>query len=123
MIPSQTTCRAALAALIILQLVMLGSLYAGVAPHPPATTPLFGIGPFLGAAFAAATMALLLGPTETASGRGFAGLATLMALVSFGPQKYFDPQIAMIWPSVVAGQVAAVIVLLGCVPQHRVARG
>ncbi len=105
------TARAGLAALIVLQGIMLGSLYAGVAPHPPATTPLFGIAPFLGAALAAAAAALYLGPTDTTAGRILAGLAGAAALVSFGPQKYFDAQFALIWPAVLSGQVAVVAVL------------
>lgn len=101
-----------LIALIILQSVMLLSLYAGVAPHPPAATPLFGIGPFLGAALSCAAGALLFGRTETRAGRGLAVLAVLAALVSFGPQKYFDAQFAQIWPAVLSGQLASAVVLL-----------
>ncbi|MHA6323710.1 hypothetical protein [Roseivivax sp. CAU 1753] len=105
--------RAALACLMILQGIMLGSLYAGVAPHPPATTPLFGIGPFLGASLSAAAAALILGPVASGAGRVLAGFAALAALVSFGPQKYLDQQFALIWPAVLAGQVAAAAVFLG----------
>lgn len=105
--PSQ----AALACLILLQTVMLASLYAGVAPHPPATTPLFGIGPFLGASLSAAVAALILGPSP--AGRVLAGTAAMAALVSFGPQKYLDPQFPLIWPAVLSGQVAAGTILLG----------
>ena len=42
--PQPTT--AALATLIILQVVMLGALYAQIAPHPPATVAPFAIAPF-----------------------------------------------------------------------------
>lgn len=105
--------QAALACLILLQAVMLASLYAGVAPHPPATTPLFGIGPFLGASLSAAVAALILGPSP--AGRVLAGTAAMAALVSFGPQKYFDPQFPLIWPAVLSGQVAAGVILLGLV--------
>jgi hypothetical protein len=111
MSPTDRPRQAALACLIVLQTVMLGSLYAGVAPHPPAATPLFGIGPFLGAALSAAVAALILGPSP--AGRGMAGLAAVAALVSFGPQKYLDPQFGLIWPAVLAGQVAAGVILLG----------
>ncbi|MEM1079545.1 MAG: hypothetical protein AAGI09_13570 [Pseudomonadota bacterium] len=107
------TCRysqAGLTALIVLQVVMLSALYAGVAPHPPATTPLFAIGPFIGACIAAALAALWIGPMERV-GRGLMVLAALGALVSFGPQKYLDAQIALIWPAVVSGQIAAAVVL------------
>jgi hypothetical protein len=104
--------QAALACLILLQTVMLASLYAGVAPHPPATTPLFGIGPFLGAALSAAVAALILGPSQFPAGRLMAGIAALAALVSFGPQKYFDPQFGLIWPAILSGQVAAGVILV-----------
>lgn len=104
--------RAALATLIVLQGVMLASLYAGVQPHPPATTPLFGIGPFLGAALSAAVAALILGPLRGHAGPAMAGLAAMAALVSFGPQKYLDPQFPLIWPAVLAGQVAAGFLLV-----------
>ena len=107
------TAHAALASLILLQLVMLGSLLAGVAPHPPATTPLFGMGPFLAASMSAAVAALIVGPEDSRVGRVLAGLAALAALVSFGPQKYWDAQVGLIWPALLSGQVAAGIVWLG----------
>lgn len=109
----ERAARAALASLIILQGIMLASLYAGVQPHPPATTPLFGIGPFLGAALSAAVAALVLGPDRGRAGPTLAGLAAVAALVSFGPQKYLDPQFPLIWPAVLAGQVAAGVLLVG----------
>lgn len=113
MIPSDRSQQAALACLILLQAVMLASLYAGVAPHPPAATPLFGIGPFLGASLSAAVAALILGPSQSPAGRAFAGLGALAALVSFGPQKYLDPQLPLIWPAVLSGQIAAGVILFG----------
>lgn len=113
MIPSDRTSQAALACLILLQTVMLASLYAGVAPHPPAATPLFGIGPFLGASMSAAVASLILGPSP--AGRVLAGLGAVAALVSFGPQKYLDPQFPLIWPAVLSGQVAAGVILVGLV--------
>ena len=102
---------ASLAALVVLQSVMLTSLYAGVPPHPPATTPLFAIGPFVGAAIATAVAALFVGPCRGSAGKVLTALAVLGALVSFGPQKYVDPQFPMIWPAVLAGQVAAISAL------------
>lgn len=111
MSPAARPVQAALACLILLQTVMLASLYAGVAPHPPATTPLFGIGPFLGASLSAAVAALILG--SSSAGRLCAGLAAAAALVSFGPQKYLDPQFALIWPAVLTGQLATGVILFG----------
>ncbi len=114
--PARTRqANAALTALIILQLVMLGALFAQSAPHPPATIPLFGIAPFLAAALSAASAAIIIGPLEAGAGRVLALSAALMALLSYGPQKYLDAQFALIWPAVITGQVAAVaiIVLVG----------
>ena len=102
---------AALGALIVLQIIMLGSLYAQVAPHPPAETPIFAIAPFLAAALAAAVSAIVLG-SQGWAGRGLSIFAALAAAISFGPQKYFDAQFAQIWPAVIAGQVAIVVILV-----------
>ena len=104
---------AALSALIILQLVMLGALYAQVPPHPPATIPLFAIAPFLAVALATAAAALIVGPVAGRTGRALSLLAGLMALLSFGPQKYLDPQFPLIWPAVLTAQVAVIAVFAG----------
>lgn len=109
--PDSRPVSAALAALVILQLVMLGALYAGVAPHPPSTIPLFGIAPFLAAALAAAAGALILGPLHGLAGKGLSVTAAVMAMLSFGPQKYLDPQFPQIWPAVLAAQIAAVTIV------------
>lgn len=116
MTPAQTRqANAALCALIILQLVMLGALFAQSAPHPPATIPLFAIAPFLAAALSVTAGAIITGPLDTTTGRVLSVLAALMALLSYGPQKYLDAQFALIWPAVITGQIAAValIVLAG----------
>jgi hypothetical protein len=86
-----------------------------VPPHPPAATPRFGIAPFLRAAISAALAAMVIGPDAGKVGRGLGCLAALLALVSFGPQKYFDAQIGLIWPAVVAGQMAAGFILVRAV--------
>ncbi len=104
---------AALSALIILQLVMLGALYAQVPPHPPATIPLFAIAPFLAVALATAAAALIVGPVAGRTGRALSLRAGLMALLSFGLQKYLDPQFPLIWPAVLAAQVAVIAVFVG----------
>jgi hypothetical protein len=106
------TANACLTTLVILQIVMLTALYAGIPPHPPAATPLFGIAPFIGASLASAVAAITLNTLETRSGRGLCILAALLGLVSFGPQKYFDAQFGLIWPAVIAGQIAAVCLLV-----------
>lgn len=116
---------AALVSLIVLQLIMLSALYAGIKPHPPVTTPLFGIAPFLGASVSIALSALIVQPLHSATGRALSIFAALMALVSFGPQKYFDAQIALIWPAVVLGQFAALVIfarVIGTVRNTGIAR-
>lgn len=102
---------AALLALIILQSVMLAALYAGVAPHPPAAIVLFAIAPFLGVALSVAVAALVLGAGSNRTGRWLGLFAALLALLSFGPQKYFDAQFALIWPAVIGGQLAAAVLI------------
>jgi hypothetical protein len=101
---------ASIAALMILQTVMLMSLYSKTLPHPPEVVAPFGIAPFLAASLAIAAVALIIGPTQSLLGRTISSLAALAALVSYGPQKYFDAQFSLIWPSVVVGQIA-----VGCV--------
>lgn len=110
---------AALSALILLQGVMLSALYAGIAPHPPVATPAFGMAPFIAAAVSVAFGAILLGPLSTGAGRILSCIAVLLALVSFGPQKYLDAQFALIWPAVVTGQIAAATILYGIIAGPR----
>ncbi len=103
---------AALATLIVLQLIMLSALYAGIKPHPPIATPLFGIAPFLGASVGIALWAAIVQPLASTAGRSLSVLAALLALVSFGPQKYFDSQFALIWPAVLLGQMSALVIFV-----------
>ena len=98
---------AALGTLLILQGVMLAALFTKTAPHPPEVIPLGGMGPFLGAAMSAAMAAIVVGPRSRA-GLVLSLAACLMALVSFGPQKYFDPAFALVWPAVITAQIAVV---------------
>jgi hypothetical protein len=105
---------AALVVLIVLQLVMLFALFNKTPPHPPLVVPLFALGPFLGAALAIAAAALMLGSSNTVAGRGASVLSALMALISFGPQKWFDPAIDQIWPAVLLGEIAAIVIAVTC---------
>ncbi|MEM1129640.1 MAG: hypothetical protein AAGH83_03860 [Pseudomonadota bacterium] len=115
---SDRTAAAALAALIVLQAVMLAALLTRTAPHPPLTVAPFAIAPFLGAALAVAAAALVLGPTRTRTGRALSLAAAAAALVSFGPQKYLDAQFALIWPSVICGQLAAAALIHAALSPH-----
>lgn len=110
--------QSSLTVLLVLQVVMLSALFAGVPPHPPETTPLFGIGPFIGASLAIAAAAIISGPVHTRTGRILACLAAAAALVSFGPQKYLDPQIPLIWPSVLTAQVATIALVYALISQR-----
>lgn len=110
--PNQQPITAALVSLIILQIIMLLALFADVAPHPPAQIPLFGIAPFLAVAITLAVSAIIMGPLYSRAGQILAVLATFAALLSFGPQKYVDAQFPLIWPAVVSGQIAALVVLI-----------
>lgn len=103
---------AALIALGIIQAVMLASLFAGVAPHPPATIPLFAMAPFLAVSVALTATGGYLLSHDAPGGRVIAVLAALAALLSFGPQKYFDPAFPEIWIAVIASQLAVLVVLI-----------
>ena len=115
------TAQAGLAMLIVLQLVMLMALFAGVPPHPPETIPLGGIAPILAAGFATAAGAMILGPTSSRLAQGLAIVAVAIAMLSFGPQKYLNGQLGLIWPAVIMGQISAVMVAWALV-QGRTAR-
>lgn len=108
----------ALVMLATLQGVMLASLFAGVAPHPPATTPLFAIAPFIAAALALA-LGALAAPADGRARRALGALAALAALVSFGPQKFVDAQFTLIWPAVLLGQFAALAILVDAARRRR----
>ena len=111
---------AALSVLIVLQMIMLSALYAGIKPHPPVATPLFGIAPFIGASIAAALAAIIMTPA-TRGGRVLSVLAALMAAASFGPQKYFVPEFPLIWPAVIGAQIAIVAIIANVVSHRRAA--
>ena len=109
---------AALSVLIVLEMIMLSALYAGIKPHPPVATPLFGIAPFIGASIAAALAAIIMTPA-TRGGRVLSVLAALMAAASFGPQKYFVPEFPLIWPAVIGAQIAIVTIIANVVSHRR----
>lgn len=102
---------ACLTVLIVLQLLMLAALYTGTEPHPPLAVAPFALGPFLSASIAIAASAFVL-----SAGQGMAGsVATLAAvataLVSFGPQKWFDAAFFQIWPAVILAQIACAVLV------------
>ena len=104
--------QAALGTIAALQVVMLASLLAQLPPHPPLTTPLFALGPFLAASISVALAALILGAGNTKASAFISIIAALLALVSFGPQKWADAAILQIWPAVLLGQIAAAVIFV-----------
>ncbi|WP_425072622.1 hypothetical protein [Sagittula sp. S175] len=101
--------RASLAVLMVIHLLMLFALYTLTAPHPPVAIPLFALAPFLSAftAIAAATWIMAERPIAVP----LSILTALLAAVSLGPHKYFDPAFSGIWPAVLTGQVAIVALM------------
>lgn len=103
--------KAALSGLIGLQTIMLASLMVKLPPHPPLATPLFAMGPFLAASISIAVAALVAGATSSRTGTVISIIAALLALISFGPQKWFDAAILQIWPAVLLGQICAAAIV------------
>jgi hypothetical protein len=110
--PAERPTFAALTTLIILQLVMLSALFTQSTPHPPDAIILFAIAPYLSVSLSAAASAIIFGPSSTTPGRILSICAALLALLSFGPQKYFDPQLPLIWPAIITAQIAAAVIFL-----------
>ncbi|MGB7318721.1 MAG: hypothetical protein WBC85_12215 [Planktotalea sp.] len=75
----------------------------------------------MGASVSIAFAAIVVGPLASLSGRGLSVAATLMALISFGPQKYFDAQFSLIWPAVILGQLAALVIFVQVFRQRNAA--
>jgi len=108
-----TALQAATLVLLMLTGVMLLALMTRTAPHPPFEVAPFALGPFLGASLAIGAAAFHLERSGTLAGLALAVLFAITALVSFGPQKYFDPGFSRIWPAVITAQ-GAIIVILAC---------
>ncbi len=106
---------AAIIILLVLTGVMLLALFSRTAPHPPLEVPPFALGPFLGASLAIGAAAFHLVRRGARHGIALAVLFALTALVSFGPQKYFDPVFSRIWPSVIVAQIAVIVIVACCV--------
>jgi len=99
--------------LIALQLTMIFSLFFKVPPHPPIAIPISGIGPLIGVSVGVALMAILIDPAKDRVARILSVVAVALALISYGPQKYIDPQFPLIWPAVIAAQMASLAILAG----------
>ncbi|MGC1442809.1 MAG: hypothetical protein WA888_19570 [Burkholderiaceae bacterium] len=115
---------ASVSVLLVLELVMLLALFSRTEPHPPFEIPPFAMGPFLGACIAIALAGLILGTSRTTAGQIASLLTAALALISFGPQKWFDPAFSKIWPAVILAQLAVTLLVRLCVraKQEHIAR-
>jgi len=78
------TALASLAGLIVLKCVLLGSLWAQVEPHPPAS-----VGPFIAASLSLAVFSIPLVWWRTKIGYAISIIVGLLGLISFSPLKFF----------------------------------
>ncbi len=122
-LPDEAAQRAALIGLAVLQTVMLAALLARSQPHPPVAVAIFALAPFLGASLAVTAAAISVGPLGSVFGRIWSVLACLCALVSFGPQKYFDPQFTHVWPAIIAAQMFVLVIVASLFGTSATARG
>lgn len=109
--PQSYPATAAILVLLTLTGVMLLALFSRSPPHPPLEVPPFALGPFLGASLAIGAAAFHLLRQGARCGGALAVLFALTALVSFGPQKYLDPEFSRIWPAVIVAQIAVIAIL------------
>ena len=103
---------AAIIVLLVLTGVMLLALFSRTAPHPPLEVPPFALGPFLAASLAIGAAAFHLVRRGARYGGTLAVLFALTVLLSFGPQKYFDPAFSRIWPAVITAQIAVIVIVV-----------
>lgn len=106
---------AAVAVLLVLTSAMLLAMFTRTEPHPPLEVGPFALGPFLAASLAIGTAAYVLIARGARWGLWIALLFALTALVSYGPQKYFDAALPKIWPAVIMAQAAVAAIFVRAV--------
>ncbi len=104
---------AAILALLTITGAMLLALFFQSVPHPPQGIPLFALGPFFGASLAIGAAAFHLLRHNASCGMTLAVVFALISLLSFGPHKYIDPSFSRIWPAVITGQIATLVIFYG----------
>lgn len=118
--PATPLSTAALAILAVLESVMMAALLTRTPPHPPLEVAPFALMPFLAASIAMTVAAIILGASSTRDGRLATFAAVALALGSFGPQKWIDPNIGRIWPAVVLAELAMLVLAVELVrPQAK----
>jgi hypothetical protein len=110
---------AAIIVLLVLTGVMLLALFSRTVPYPPLEVPPFALGPFLGASLAIGAAAFHLVRQGARYGSTLAILFAVTALVSFGPQKYFDPIFSRVWPAVITAHIAVIVIVAWCIVTFR----
>ncbi len=101
----------AIVALLVLTSAMLLALFTRIEPHLPLEVEPVALGPFLAASLATGAAAYGLVVRGMRFAMAIALLFALTALVSYGPQKYFDPAFPKIWPAVIVAQLAIAVIL------------
>ena len=109
--PQSSPATAAILVLLTLTGVMLLAMFTRTEPHPPLEVPPFALGPFFAASLAIGAAAFHLLRHGGRFGSTLAVVFALTALVSFGPQKYFDPQFSRVWPAVITAHIAVITIL------------
>ena len=94
--------------LIVLNCVMLGALFAQVAPNPPGR-----FGPYIGATIALAVLSLPLVYWRNKIGYICSVIDGFMCLMSLGPQKFFiEPTAKLLSPVIILGTILSIVIII-----------
>lgn len=94
----------ALSALALIQLLMFLAMLTRTEPHPPLVLTPFAMAPFLSASIVICLSAAIYSYYFARPNQLLTITAIVLALVSYGPQKYIDPAFPQIWPAVLTAQ-------------------
>lgn len=101
--------------LIALNCVMLGALFAQVAPNPPGK-----FGPYIGTTIALAVVSLPLIYWRNRIGYICSIIVGIMCLLSLGPQKFFIEQAAnLLSPAIILGSILSLILIISSIMAWR----
>ena len=101
--------------LIALNCVMLGALFAQVAPNPPGR-----FGPYIGTTIALAVVSLPLIYWRNRIGYICSIIVGIMSLLSLGPQKFFIEQAAnLLSPAIILGSILSLILIISSIMAWR----
>ena len=94
--------------LIVLNCVMLGALFAQVAPNPPGR-----VGPYIGATIALAVLSLPLVYWRNKIGYICSIIVGFMCLMSLGPQKFFiEPTANLLSPVIILRTILSIVLII-----------